>query len=57
MSRPLTVPSPATTACYCTHVYAQFHWVLYVDVVCLCDDGNLVDSASLAAISALKTSN
>jgi hypothetical protein len=57
----LTVPrpslSPAGTA-YCMFPpFIQFHWVLYVDVVCLCDDGNLMDSASLAAIAALKTSN
>ena len=28
-----------------------------MDVVCLCDDGNVMDSACLAAIAALKTSN
>ena len=35
---------------------AQLHWVLYVDVICLCDDGNLLDSACFAAVSALSTS-
>ena len=35
---------------------SQFHWVLYVDILCLCDDGNLLDSACLAATAALKTS-
>lgn len=29
-------------------------WVLYLDVYCLNDDGNLTDASLLAAITALK---
>lgn len=29
-------------------------WVLYLDVYCLNDDGNLTDASLLAAIAALK---
>ena len=31
-------------------------WSLYVDVVCLCDDGNVYDAVFLAASAALKNS-
>ena len=31
-------------------------WVLYVDVVCLCDNGNLHDACFLAATAALMNS-
>ena len=32
-------------------------WVLYVDVVCLSDNGNVSDAVFLAASAALKNSN
>ena len=31
-------------------------WSLYVDVVCLCDNGNVYDATYLAATAALKNS-
>lgn len=31
-------------------------WALYVDVVCLCDNGNMHDAAFLAATAALRNS-
>ena len=31
-------------------------WVLYLDVVCLCDNGNVNDAVFLAATAALRNS-
>ena len=60
----ITVTSPVSPvySCQCIDLKSlcvaeeKLCWALYVDVVCLCDNGNVYDATYLAATAALKNS-
>ena len=58
----MTSPVSPVCSCQCIDLKSlcvaeeKLCWALYVDVVCLCDNGNVYDATYLAATAALKNS-